>query len=88
MKKEILIGALGSVLGAVIIGTAGILSNWGKEIIDIDIESGAIVAFDTNQCPDGWKNISELDQRKFSGRALIVAGPATVRASESQSTLT
>ena len=85
-KREIFIGGLGSVVGALIIGTFGVISNWGQSLIDIDIDPGAIVAFDLNDCPAGWDNVAQLDQRKFAGRTLVIAGPATVRNPESQNT--
>lgn len=85
-KREIFIGGMGSVVGALIIGGLGIISNWGKNLVDIDINSGAVIAFDMNECPQGWQNVSQLNQRKFSGRVLLIAGPATTRNPESQST--
>jgi len=86
-KREILIGGLGSVVGALILGTFGVLSNWGKNIVDIDVDSGAVIAFDTATCPDGWDNLVKLDQRKFAGRLLVIAGPQTIRNPPEHSTM-
>ena len=85
-KREILIGGLGSVVGALIIGGLGVVSNWGQSLINIDVDSGAIIAFDSSQCPEGWDDVAKLNQRKYAGRTLVVAGPATTRNPTAQST--
>ncbi|WP_299497358.1 hypothetical protein [uncultured Shewanella sp.] len=53
MQKDIFVPVLASVLTAVILGFSGTLSHFFGALT---VPEGAVVAFDSMQCPKGWKD--------------------------------
>lgn len=65
--RDILIGATGAVVAALIVAAAEAIFGALSGLLAPSVPRGAVVAFDKTECPDGWERYQLADGRFLLG---------------------